>query len=105
MRAKRIYRPNAPPTSESPHENRRPVHGRSACFSVPGMAGAGQTSHSVLCCSHHAGNAGSLGERVGLTIPFIPDVLSSAKKGVINSVSAGTPKYNNLSKIFLSLVQ
>ena len=29
--------------------------------------GRPQPSHSPLCCSHHAGNAGSFGERVGVT--------------------------------------
>ena len=38
------------------------------CFSRAGAGcGAGQVSHSPLWASHHAGNAGSFGERVGLT--------------------------------------
>ena len=42
----------------------------------------GHASHSDLCCSHHAGNAGSFGERVGFIL-MIEAFCPSAMKGPI----------------------
>ena len=48
--------------ARSSHRNREPA-GR--ILFRQGLVVRHQASHSALCSSHHAGNAGSLGERVG----------------------------------------
>ena len=65
----------------------------------------GQPSHSALWASHHAGNAGSFGERVDLTAGAIIAVSVFSLKGEMQRVSGDTPKYRNLNNIPLSSVQ
>ena len=59
-------------------------------------------SHSALCFSHHAGKAGSFGERVGRILGLIKEVSSSALKGEITNVSELTPKYRSFNNASLS---
>ena len=65
----------------------------------------GHASHSDLCSSHHAGNAGSFGERVGVMGGLRIEVLSLALNGKTVLIAAVTPRYRNCSIVVLSLVQ
>lgn len=66
----------------------------------------GHASHSDLCCSHHAGNAGSFGERVGVIV-LLTVVVSFCVllKGATNPKTLLLPKYNNSRTAFLPCAQ
>ena len=66
----------------------------------------GHASHSALCCSHQAGNAGSFGERVGVIV-LLTVVVSFCVllKGATNPKTLLLPKYNNSRTALLPCAQ
>lgn len=119
------------PRRFTPHYHQTQPHG--ALTKAPGRAGtAGQTwgvfcclwivktgrpqrekrcgylgsSHSPLWASHHAGNAGSFGERVGVICLLILVVsFRSLLNGMLMGNSDVAPKYNNFRICACSRVQ
>ena len=73
----------------------------------PAGAGLGDhASHSPLWASHHAGNAGSFGERVGVICLLILVVsFRSLLNGMLMGHSDVAPKYNNFRICACSRVQ
>ena len=65
----------------------------------------GHASHSDLCSSHHAGNAGSFGERVGVMGIFKVVPFHFAISGEKIVKASEEPRYNSYIKDARSLAQ